>query len=108
MIEVYQCNDLLVRKQILDDTGVPLRLTGAYVSYTVGRFGETAFTKHTGDGIDVTDPEEGHIEIKLTHEDTDLPSGEYRTELMIVDADGNRYTADQGVLRIMTSLHHRE
>lgn len=78
---------------------------GASISYTVQRFGEVALTKAVGDGITVTDPSEGRIEMQLTHTDTDLPSGEYRTELLVVDADGNRYTAAQGVLRILTSLH---
>ena len=105
-VDVYQRNDLLIQRQIMDETGAPVQLAGAFVAYVVEHFGVVVLRKSTADGgIVVTDPAQGRIEIQLSHDDTDLPSGDYRTELLVVDADGNRYTAAQGTLRVLTSLY---
>lgn len=106
MIEVYQRTDLVIQRQVLDaETGDPLQLSGASVSLIAKRAGQVVMSKVTGDGITITDAADGRIEITLDAQDTDLPSGRYATELLIEDADGNRYVAGQSTLTILTSLH---
>lgn len=104
-VEVYQRNDLLLKHQIVDDTGAPVQLAGASVIFTAQRFGNEVLRKSTPDGITIVDAAQGRIEIHLTHDDTNLPSGDYRMELLVIDADGNRHTAAQGSLRVLTSLY---
>jgi len=61
-------------------------------------------TKYTGDGIRYIDASTGQAEITLTATDTDMPSGEYRHELLLTDIDGHRYTVLTGILNTQTSL----
>jgi len=100
-IVITQRNDLLILVTVRNENGGPEDLSGSSLYFRTGR-GKIA--KSIGNGITVTDAKGGAAEILLTHEDLDLPMGEYGYELLYVDVDGHRYTVLKGVLDVQPSL----
>lgn len=81
----------LLRLPILDTTsGEPINLTGAKsVKWGLAKrvHGEVLVSKAIGDGIQITSPANGIIEITLDPTDTaNLSPGEYYHEAQIIDA----------------------
>ena len=64
------------------------------------------FRKTIGDGITIVDAQNGLIEIDITSEDTNISPSTYKyeAELLLVDVDGNRYTAYQMKFVVYESL----
>ena len=102
---VYRCNHQVVEVSVVDDAGQAVNCFGSELTWVVVDAADRVIlTKSTDDGIAYTDAAAGLAELTLTAEDTDLPSGEYRHELLLTDIDGHRYTVLTGVLSIRTSL----
>lgn len=105
MISIHQRNDRVLIYQIQDETGAPLNLAGGDVVFTMSSiFGENILVKRVGEGVDVISANDGDIEVRLTHKDTDLPAKTYRYEVAVIDVDGHRYTADTGYLTVLLSI----
>jgi len=103
VIKVHQRNDKLILYQLRDETDTPIDITDADILFIVSKYPnhrDTLFTKQ----VVKTNPLVGEIELELSAGDTDLPAGLYIYELLLVDVDGHRYTADQGWLNIITSI----
>lgn len=108
-VAIYRKNDHLLKILIKDDTGAALDVSGAALVYLVEtKAGTRIIEKTLENGITVNNATDGQIEVHFTHDDTDLNSGEYVTELLVVDVDGNRYTAYKGTLTILTSIAAKE
>lgn len=104
-MKVYQKSDVLLSINLQDETGAALNLTGAALTFAVAKpFGERKIMKTIESGITVINAIEGRIEIEITAFDTDLPSGDYKMELLVTDIDGHRCVADLGTLAILKSL----
>jgi hypothetical protein len=107
--EVYQRNDFILQKQISDGEGA-LNLTGASLVYVVESCGKEVLrlTSESGD-IVVANPLDGLVEMYFTAQHTNLPTGSYLTELLIVDVDGHRLTVvPQDIMTIKESLIAKE
>jgi hypothetical protein len=107
--EVYQRNDFILQKQIFDGEDA-LNLTGASLIFVVEHCGKEVLriTSENGD-IVITNPLEGLVEMYFTAQHTDLPTGSYLTELLIVDVDGHRLTVvPQDIMTIKESLIAKE
>ncbi len=103
VIKVHQRNDKLILYQLRDETDTPIDITDADILFIVSKYPnhrDILFTKQ----VVKTNPLVGEIELELSAGDTDLPAGLYIYELLLVDVDGHRYTADQGWLNIITSI----
>ena len=104
-ITVHRRNHQVIDVAVVDDQGQPVNCAGASLKWVVvDAANTTVLAKHTGDGIRYIDAATGQAEITLTAADTDMPSGEYRHELLLIDIDGHRYTVLTSVLSIQTSL----
>ena len=104
-ITVHRRNHQVIDVAVVDDQGQPVNCAGASLKWVVvDAAGTTVLAKSTGDGIRYIDAATGQAEITLIAADTDMPSGEYRHELLLIDIDGHRYTVLTGVLSIQTSL----
>ena len=105
-ISVYRCNHQVVKVSVVDDAGQAVNCFGSELTWVVVDAADRVIlTKSTtDDGIAYTDAAAGLAEITLTAEDTDLPSGEYRHELLLVDVDGHRYTILEGTFTVQTSF----
>ena len=104
-ISVYRRNHQVIDVTIKDERGQLVNCSGASLKWVIADAANAAvLTKYTGDGIRYIDASTGHAEITLTATDTDMPSGEYRHELLLTDIDGHRYTVLIGALSIQTSL----
>ena len=104
-ISVYRRNHQVIDVTIKDERGQLVNCSGASLKWVIADAANAAvLTKYTGDGIRYIDASTGQAEITLTATDTDMPSGEYRHELLLTDIDGHRYTVLIGALSIQTSL----
>lgn len=104
-ISVYRCNHQVVKVSVVDDAGQAVNCFGSELTWVVVDAADRVIlTKSTDDGITYTDAAAGLAELTLTAEDTDLPSGEYRHELLLVDVDGHRYTVLEGIFTVQTSF----
>jgi len=106
MISVYQKNHLIIEVIVEDEqTEEALNLADCQVYFVVKNRGRKVISKSTEDGtITVTDTAGGKIEIELTAEDTDLVAGElYNGEILVIDANNQRYTANQPRLTVLKS-----
>ena len=104
-ISVYRRNHQVIDVTIRDEHGQLVNCSGTALKWViVDATNAMVLTKYTGDGIRYIDASTGQAEIALTATDTDMPSGEYRHELLLIDIDGHRYTVLTGVLSIRTSL----
>lgn len=90
---------------MVDDAGQAVNCFGSELTWVVVDAADRVIlTKSTGDGIRYIDAATGQAEITLIAADTDMPSGEYRHELLLIDIDGHRYTVLTGTLSIQTSI----
>jgi hypothetical protein len=104
-ISVYRRNHQVIDVTIRDEHGQLVNCSGTALKWViVDAANAMVLTKYTGDGIRYIDASTGQAEIALTATDTDMPSGEYRHELLLTDIDGHRYTVLTGILNIQTSL----
>ena len=104
-ISVYRRNHQVIDVTIKDERGQLVNCSGTALKWViVDAANAMVLTKYTGDGIRYIDASTGQAEITLTATDTDMPSGEYRHELLLTDIDGHRYTVLTGILNIQTSL----
>jgi len=102
---VYRKNDLLISATIQDENENALDLSGASLDFVVETpAGAEKIRKSVGNGITVTDAVNGQIEIDISAADTDIPAGLYKHELLVTDADSNRYTAIVGNFLVLDSL----
>lgn len=92
MFEVYQRNDLLIERTLKDEDGTALDLSGAELFFDVETGNAEILSKDLNDGITITDATNGVIEIDITSTDTDIDSGSYQCELLIIDSNNNRYS----------------
>ncbi len=95
-VTVYQRNDKLLQVTIMDGAE-PLDLTGCTVRYAASAAGLNKIGT-------VTDAPSGQVEIDLTSADTDIPIGAYVHELLVIDVEGNRYTAMTGRFTVLRSI----
>lgn len=105
-ITVYRKNRLVSKVAITDETGAALDLEGAALLFVANT--SPKISKTIGTGITVTDQTTGEIEIEFTNEDTDVPSGFYKLELVVEDVEGNRLTAATGTLTVLKSIAAQE
>ena len=104
-ISVYRRNHQVIDVTIKDERGQLVNCSGTALKWViVDAANAMVLTKYTGDGIRYIDASTGQAEITLTATDTDMPSGEYRHELLLTDIDGHRYTVLTGIFNIQTSL----
>ena len=104
-ISVYRRNHQVIDVTIKDERGQLVNCSGTALKWViVDAANAMVLTKYTGDGIRYIDASTGQAEIALTATDTDMPSGEYRHELLLTDIDGHRYTVLTGILNTQTSL----
>lgn len=104
-ITVHRRNHQVIDAVVVDDKGQSVNCAGASLKWVVvDAAGTTVLAKSTGDGIRYIDAATGQAEITLIAADTDMPSGEYRHELLLIDIDGHRYTVLTGTLSIQTSI----
>jgi len=104
-ISVYRRNHQVIDVTIRDEHGQLVNCSGTALKWViVDAANAMVLTKYTGDGIRYIDASTGQAEIALTATDTDMPSGEYRHELLLTDIDGHRYTVLTGIFNIQTSL----
>jgi len=104
-ISVYRRNHQVIDVTIRDEHGQLVNCSGTALKWViVDAANAMVLTKYTGDGIRYIDASTGQAEIALTATDTDMPSGEYRHELLLTDIDGHRYTVLTGILNTQTSL----
>jgi hypothetical protein len=95
----------VVEVSVVDNAGQAVNCFGSELTWVVvDAANRVILTKSTDDGITYTDAAAGLAELTLTAEDTDLPSGEYRHELLLVDVDGHRYTILEGIFTVQTSF----
>lgn len=99
-MEVYQRNDVTIRMPIEEDNE-RIDLAGMELFFLVTNGSSCIIKKKIGEGITVI--EKGLVEIEITSNDTDQPSGFYDFEFLIIDVDGKRYTIKQDKLRIRDS-----
>ena len=109
MIQVYRKNDIEINATVYDDENSALDLTGAYVQFVVETpTGVRVIEKTSDDGISIVEPLEGKIVINLDSSDTDIDSGIYRAEILIIDVVGNRYVARVADFNVLTSMTAKE
>ena len=101
--EVNQANNLQLDITIEDNDGT-LNIQGFDIYFKVKDGNERKFLKTLEDGITIVDAENGKVEVFLTKEDTDIDVGRYTYELLVIDSEGNRYTAKQGGFRVLRSI----
>ena len=99
-LKINKGNDRVLELTIKDSAGTATDLTGASVEFLIW----DSSTSVLEVGATLVTPAEGEIEVELTSEAMTLPTGDYRYEVVVVDIDGNRYTALQGILEITYSL----
>jgi len=107
VIRIHQRNDRILPYQLQDETGQPINLDDAHqIVFVISTHPvrKRVIEKHINEGITIVDAPNGRIEIELTSVDTDISTGVYQYELLIVDIDGHRYTVDTGLLEILESL----
>ena len=93
--EVYQKNEKNIPITIEDNDGA-LDISGTSIIFVVKNNEEVVIKKTIDDGITIINAENGEIEIDITDEDNDIIPMGYDCELLLIDAEGNRYTALQG------------
>lgn len=101
-IEIFQKNSHLMRMSISDEQGV-VNLTDMKIFFVAVRGGECIIEKSTSHGIEIVEPEQGLIEINLESEDTNLRTGTYHTEVLLVYKNTKRFTVFQGRIIIKKS-----
>lgn len=83
--DLWSGDDTTLEVTVLDDTGTPVVLTGATLTWKVfTRLGSMLVVKTNGNGIAITDAEHGVCVITLTAADTDVLNGTYHHELQMV------------------------
>ena len=103
MYEINQKNNILLKLTIEDDDGT-LNIQGFDIYFKVKKAGNRKFLKSLEDGITITDAVNGKIEVNITAGDTDIDVGRYTYELLVIDSNDNRYTAEQGGFRVLKSI----
>lgn len=104
-IRIYQRNDLFLKVTVVDELGVPIDLTGADLVFECETlYGKQVFKKTVGAGIIINDAQAGEIEILISSEDTNIQTGKYRVELLMIDIDGHRYTVETGHITVVQSI----
>jgi hypothetical protein len=102
-VRAYQNADLLLKIDVKTEEGEPLDLKGCTLFFYIFDRTFQKLEKSLGNGIEIINEATGQIEIDLRSSDLSLPSGDYISELIVVDADGRRYVALQEVFEIKTS-----
>ena len=95
-IEMYKMNNLRLRFSIYDQDDLPVDLSNADIYFVVktptGK-DRDVIKKETED-INIIGEDNNICEVEIMSEDTeDLTPKEYKYELLVVFADGSRYTA---------------
>ena len=104
-MNLHRQNHQIIEVAIVDKSGAPINCAGASLQWVVvDASSDIVINKAIGDGIRYIDASSGQAEITLTSDDTDIPSGSYKHELLLIDIDGHRYTALTGTFEILTSL----
>jgi hypothetical protein len=106
-LEIVSGDDMVIEVTVTDrNTGAGVDLTGASARFAIAMRGslKTVCTKATGSGINVTDPEDGILEVELVAADTESLAGTYDYELQVVDASGNRSTPLYGTIAIRRDI----
>jgi hypothetical protein len=85
---VYRRNSLLLELTIKDEDDVAVDVAGCSIFFLVS----DTIVKTIENGIVITNPEQGAIEVRLSGDDTNIEPGRYPCELMIIDAVGNRWS----------------
>lgn len=102
MITIYQKNDQLVQISITENNE-KVNLKDLEICFVISDGNKCIIKKTLSNDIKVIDEENGLIEVKLTHEDTDVRAGTYKCEVLLTDVNGNRYTVIQDKLKIIKS-----
>lgn len=101
-------NDHVLRVTVLDNDDQPVDITGATIRWQLaGRVGSTSplVSKATGgQGVEITDAENGVFEVTLDSADTDGLNGTYYHEAELVDAQGKKQTVMVGEITIVRVL----
>lgn len=104
-LRLHRKNHQIIEVAIVDKSGAPINCAGASLQWVVvDASSDIVINKAIGDGIKYIDASSGQAEITLTSDDTDIPSGSYKHELLLIDIDGHRYTVLTGTFDILTSL----
>lgn len=101
--EKYYSGDTLVIKTTVEsDDGSSKDLTDASVKYGISDApGEqTVVEKSDGNGIQITDPASGKLEITIDSVDTEDLDGSFYHECEVTDSSGDVSTVFTGVFRI--------
>jgi len=105
VMNLHRKNHQIIEVAIVDKSGAPINCAGASLQWVVvDASSDIVINKAIGDGIIYIDASSGQAEITLTSDDTDIPSGSYKHELLLIDIDGHRYTVLTGTFEILTSL----
>lgn len=77
-----------LRVTVKDKDGRPAKLNQAedIVMTAIDHDGEPVFTKHKGDGIEISDASKGQLMIELSSTDTALEAATYKYDLWIIYA----------------------
>lgn len=104
-MNLHRKNHQIIEVAIVDKSGAPINCAGASLQWVVvDASSDIVINKAIGDGIKYIDASSGQAEITLTSDDTDIPSGSYKHELLLIDIDGHRYTVLTGTFEILISL----
>jgi hypothetical protein len=101
-LEVVRGDSAIFDIPITTNAGVPYDLTGYTVSFTARKQGKTIQKQTDGNGIEITDAENGHSVLTLEPEDT-AEIGLYRFDVQIVK-DLITHTVAMGDLNIIDDV----
>lgn len=105
MVEIYRRNSRVLNLTVTDEADAAVDLTGCTVHWVVcDAVGTALIEKSMGAGITIENAAAGQIRIDLAPDDTDIPPGTYQHELLVIDENGNRYTALAGQFTVLPSL----
>lgn len=104
-LELYQGKDRIIEVTVYDDAGAPLDISGYTVTWVVYKptTGVIVLTKTTADGIVLTVPASGIMEITLVPEDTQSLLGQYNHEGEITTPGGKQDVIFTGYFKITAS-----
>jgi hypothetical protein len=104
--ELYSGNSRTLEIEITGQDGSILNITDITAKWAMKRnpyLTENDVLKTTSNGILITDPVNGKLQIKLLPEDTEEMFGEFHHELEITDVPGNVSTVMVGTVTLIKS-----
>lgn len=106
-VALPQGDDKIIRVTVVDGQGQPKDLTGLQTArYHVAksRNGPRRIEKSLGEGITVTHPTQGQMDIVIKAADTEMLKGAYSHELELVDFAGHTATVMGGTFTVVPTL----